>query len=183
MLRSARLINTGNWFGATASRLLHARSLSSLTEINDRLGTGPHLVVVTSEVANVDTLSCSDLDRSSRGEDLPFQRLRGGQASNPPRPPLPAPSPQGAKHRQRKRSRRSGLSATGCGCNCRCGSHSNHRPSRREDGTREPHKQKQPCAKIVGVETVDHPSDGQLIDHARRYFEADHMMPPRITRN
>jgi stalled ribosome rescue protein Dom34 len=37
--------------------------------------------------------------------------------------------------------------------------------------------------KIVGVETVDHPSDGQLIDHARRYFKVDHMMPPRITQN
>ena len=26
--------------------------------------------------------------------------------------------------------------------------------------------------KIVGVETVDHPSDGQLVAHARRYFHA-----------
>ena len=25
---------------------------------------------------------------------------------------------------------------------------------------------------IAGVETVDHPSDGQLVAHARRYFEA-----------
>jgi stalled ribosome rescue protein Dom34 len=33
--------------------------------------------------------------------------------------------------------------------------------------------------RIVAVETVDHPSDGQLVDHARRYFKADHMMPPR----
>lgn len=33
--------------------------------------------------------------------------------------------------------------------------------------------------KIVAVETVDHPSDRQLVDHARRYFKADHMMPPR----
>lgn len=26
--------------------------------------------------------------------------------------------------------------------------------------------------KIVGVETVDHPTDGQLVAYARRYFEA-----------
>jgi hypothetical protein len=25
-------------------------------------------------------------------------------------------------------------------------------------------------AKVVGIETVDHPSDGQLIAHAKRYF-------------
>ena len=35
-------------------------------------------------------------------------------------------------------------------------------------------------AKIVAVETVDHPSDRQLVDHARRYFKADHLSPPRI---
>jgi len=30
--------------------------------------------------------------------------------------------------------------------------------------------------KIVGVETVDHPTDGQLVAYARRYFRAaDHM--------
>ena len=34
--------------------------------------------------------------------------------------------------------------------------------------------------KIVAVETVDHPSDRQLVDHARRHFREDHMMPPRI---
>jgi stalled ribosome rescue protein Dom34 len=34
--------------------------------------------------------------------------------------------------------------------------------------------------KIVAVETVDHPSDRQLIDHARRHFKIDHMLPPRI---
>jgi hypothetical protein len=34
--------------------------------------------------------------------------------------------------------------------------------------------------KIVAVETVNHPSDRQLVDHARRHFKADHMMPPRI---
>jgi stalled ribosome rescue protein Dom34 len=33
---------------------------------------------------------------------------------------------------------------------------------------------------IVGVETVDHPSDGQLVDHARRYFKAkDRMLPQK----
>jgi hypothetical protein len=33
---------------------------------------------------------------------------------------------------------------------------------------------------VVGVETVDHPSDGQLLAHARRYFKAaDRMMPQR----
>jgi hypothetical protein len=25
-------------------------------------------------------------------------------------------------------------------------------------------------AKIVGIETVDHPTDGQLVAHAKRYF-------------
>ena len=27
-------------------------------------------------------------------------------------------------------------------------------------------------ARVIGVETVDHPSDGQLLAHARQYFEA-----------
>ena len=35
-------------------------------------------------------------------------------------------------------------------------------------------------AKIVGVETIDHPTDGELVAHARRYFKADHQMQPRI---
>ena len=35
-------------------------------------------------------------------------------------------------------------------------------------------------AKIVGVEGVDHPTDGELVAHARRYFKADHQMEPRI---
>ena len=35
-------------------------------------------------------------------------------------------------------------------------------------------------AKIAGVETVDHPTDGELVAHARKYFKADHQMPPRI---
>jgi hypothetical protein len=26
-------------------------------------------------------------------------------------------------------------------------------------------------ARIVGIETVDHPSDGQLVAYARKYFE------------
>ena len=34
--------------------------------------------------------------------------------------------------------------------------------------------------KIVAVETVDRPSDRQLVDHARCHFKADHMMQPRI---
>ena len=34
--------------------------------------------------------------------------------------------------------------------------------------------------KIVAVETVDHPSDRQLVDHARRHFKVDHMMPARV---
>lgn len=32
------------------------------------------------------------------------------------------------------------------------------------------------AAKIVGVETVDHPTDGQLIAYIRRYFEASDRM-------
>jgi stalled ribosome rescue protein Dom34 len=32
-------------------------------------------------------------------------------------------------------------------------------------------------AKIVGLESVDHPTDAQLIDYARRYFEVP---PPRV---
>ena len=37
-------------------------------------------------------------------------------------------------------------------------------------------------ARIASVETVDHPTDGQLVDHARRYFWADHQAPQRMTR-
>ena len=34
--------------------------------------------------------------------------------------------------------------------------------------------------KIVGVETVDHPSDGQIVAHAKRYFKvADRMTPQK----
>jgi hypothetical protein len=32
---------------------------------------------------------------------------------------------------------------------------------------------------IVGVETVDHPSDGELVAHARRYFKAEDRMLPQ----
>jgi len=31
-------------------------------------------------------------------------------------------------------------------------------------------------SKVVGVETVDHPSDGQLVSHARKYFLAKDRM-------
>ena len=31
-------------------------------------------------------------------------------------------------------------------------------------------------ARVVGVETVDHPSDGQLLAHARQYFRAADQM-------
>ena len=34
--------------------------------------------------------------------------------------------------------------------------------------------------KIAGVETVDHPTDGELVAHARKYFKEDHQMPPRV---
>ena len=34
-------------------------------------------------------------------------------------------------------------------------------------------------AKVVGIETVNHPTDGELIGHARKYFAGDHQMPPR----
>lgn len=34
--------------------------------------------------------------------------------------------------------------------------------------------------KIAGIETVDHPSDGELVAHARKYFKADHQQPPRV---
>jgi hypothetical protein len=32
---------------------------------------------------------------------------------------------------------------------------------------------------IVGVETVDHPSNGQLVAHARHYFKAEDRMLPQ----
>jgi hypothetical protein len=33
---------------------------------------------------------------------------------------------------------------------------------------------------IVGVETVDHPSDGQLVAYARKYFKAEDRMLPQL---
>ena len=33
--------------------------------------------------------------------------------------------------------------------------------------------------RIAGVETVDHPTDGALLDHARRYFKAADLMTPQ----
>jgi len=36
------------------------------------------------------------------------------------------------------------------------------------------------AAKIVGVETVDHPTDGEVVKFARKYFKSkDQMLPPR----
>jgi hypothetical protein len=32
---------------------------------------------------------------------------------------------------------------------------------------------------VVGVETVDHPSDGELVAHARKYFKAEDRMLPQ----
>ncbi|HZC56911.1 MAG TPA: translational machinery protein, partial [Xanthobacteraceae bacterium] len=32
---------------------------------------------------------------------------------------------------------------------------------------------------IVGIETVDYPSDGQLLAHARHYFKAEDLMLPQ----
>ena len=32
--------------------------------------------------------------------------------------------------------------------------------------------------KLVGVESADHPTDGQLVDHARRFFKAADRMRP-----
>lgn len=35
-------------------------------------------------------------------------------------------------------------------------------------------------AKIKGVETVGHPTDGEILALARRFFKDDHMEPPRV---
>lgn len=32
--------------------------------------------------------------------------------------------------------------------------------------------------KLLGIETLDHPTDGELVDHARRYFKAADKMRP-----
>jgi stalled ribosome rescue protein Dom34 len=37
----------------------------------------------------------------------------------------------------------------------------------------------QSAKKIVGVETVDHPSDAQLVAHARHYFKLEDRMSPQ----
>ena len=37
----------------------------------------------------------------------------------------------------------------------------------------------QVAKKIVGVESVDHPSDAQLVAHARKYFKAEDRMLPQ----
>ncbi len=38
-------------------------------------------------------------------------------------------------------------------------------------------------AKIAGVETVDHPTDGELVAHARSHFASDHQKPARDHRD
>jgi stalled ribosome rescue protein Dom34 len=38
------------------------------------------------------------------------------------------------------------------------------------------------AAKVSAVETLDHPSDGALLAHARRFFKADDRMRPQIHR-
>ncbi len=35
-------------------------------------------------------------------------------------------------------------------------------------------------AKIKGVEALDHPTDGEILALARRFFRDDHLEPPRI---
>lgn len=37
--------------------------------------------------------------------------------------------------------------------------------------------------KIVAVETLDHPTSGELVRHAREKFARDHMLPPRSQHN
>lgn len=34
-------------------------------------------------------------------------------------------------------------------------------------------------AKVAGVETLDHPSAGEIVAHARKYFARDHQQPHR----
>ena len=36
-------------------------------------------------------------------------------------------------------------------------------------------------ARVAGVETVDHLTDGQVVAHARKYFKSDNQMQPRIS--
>jgi hypothetical protein len=35
-------------------------------------------------------------------------------------------------------------------------------------------------SKIRGLETADHPTDGEILALARRFFKDDHMEPPRV---
>lgn len=42
------------------------------------------------------------------------------------------------------------------------------------------HLHPQVAAKISAVESIDHPSDGALLAHARRFFRADDRMRPQI---
>jgi hypothetical protein len=35
-------------------------------------------------------------------------------------------------------------------------------------------------AKVAAIESTDHPTDGQFLDHARRYFWSDHQSPLRM---
>ena len=42
------------------------------------------------------------------------------------------------------------------------------------------HLHPQLAAKISAVEPIDHPSDGALLAHARRFFKADDRMRPQI---
>jgi hypothetical protein len=34
-------------------------------------------------------------------------------------------------------------------------------------------------SRIKGIETVDHPTDGELVAHARTYFKAEDLMTPQ----
>ncbi|MDX2201768.1 MAG: translational machinery protein [Hyphomicrobiaceae bacterium] len=35
---------------------------------------------------------------------------------------------------------------------------------------------------VAAVETLDHPSSGEIVAHARKFFSRDHLAPPRIKR-
>lgn len=37
--------------------------------------------------------------------------------------------------------------------------------------------------RIAAVETLDHPTSGEIVAHARKYFARDHQMPGRIRQN
>ena len=43
------------------------------------------------------------------------------------------------------------------------------------------HHDPQLSAAIAGVETLDHPTDGELLGFARRYFQAQDLMSPQST--